>query len=50
MKYRAYMKPHKAELIEAVEHHLRSAKETASYTRALIAKRCRNRAMKDKAS
>lgn len=46
MKYRAYMKPHEAELLEAVDHHLRSARETAAYTRDLIGKRCRNRAIK----
>ncbi len=45
MKYRAFLKPHEAELLEAVDHHLRSAQETASYTRHLIRKRCEKRAL-----
>jgi hypothetical protein len=50
MKYRAYLKPHEAELIEAVDFHLRAATETAQYTRKLIMDRCRHRARKDKAA
>ena len=48
MKYRAYAKPHELELIEAVDHHLRCAKETAGYTRALIFDRWHKRALKGK--
>jgi hypothetical protein len=44
MKHRAYMTPHEAELIDAVDHHYRSALETARYTRRLVADRCRKRA------
>jgi hypothetical protein len=44
MKYRAFMKPHEIELLEAVNHHLRSAQETASYTRRLISQRAMKRA------
>lgn len=46
MMYRAFLKPHELELIEAVDHNLRCAKETASYTRKLIAQRARLRARK----
>jgi hypothetical protein len=50
MKHRAYMTPHEIELIEAVDHHYRSALETARYTRRLVADRCRKRAEKQKAA
>ena len=50
MMHRAFMKPHELELIEAVEHNLRCAKETASYTRRLISQRAMQRARKAKAA
>lgn len=48
MKYRAYLKPHEVELIEAVTHNLECAKETAAYTMHLIRKRCEQRALAER--
>lgn len=47
MHWREFLKPHEAELLEAAEHNLKCAQETAEATRRLIRDRCRKRRDKE---